>query len=364
MGRAAISALMILYCVAIWAILDFAWSSLSSRSVGSPRIAHPGFHHTLAGNFDGFAIYAEHLHRLYTNSLGFKDATVRRVPLKTSTRRVVLIGDSFTEGVGLPFEDTFAGMLYAAGQEHSPKIEFLNAGVASYSPTIYYRKIKYFLDQGLRFDELVVFPDMSDVLDEASRYFCIDEDPVYRSYCAGDVFSRVEFNIGRFLQTRFVMTDTIRMHIKSVLHDWRSPGKNPRLERSYFDRWAAPDFDPHAHFNAPLFAPLGVEGGIARSLGQMQKLLELTRAHGIKLSVVVYPYGSQIAYGQRNNRYIDMYLDFCERNGIRFINLFPAFFAAADAHADWRKRYFFFNDFHYTAEGNRLLFEQLARSLL
>jgi len=102
LGRAAISALMILYCIAIWSVIDFAWSSLSSGSAGSPRIAHPGFHHTLAENFDGFSIYAEHLHRLYTNSLGFKDATVRRVPLRPSTRRVVLIGDSFTEGVGLP----------------------------------------------------------------------------------------------------------------------------------------------------------------------------------------------------------------------------------------------------------------------
>jgi hypothetical protein len=191
---------------------------------------------------------------LYTNSLGFKDATVRPVSLRTSTRRVVLIGDSFTEGMELPFEDTFAGMLYAAGQGQSPKIESLNAGGGSSPPTIYYKKIRYFLDQGLRFDELVVFPDMSDVLDEASRYFCIDEDPVYKSYCAGNVIFDVKFNIGRFLQTRFVMTDTIRIHIKSMLHHWRSPGKNPKLERSIFERWAAPDFDPHAHFNAPSFA--------------------------------------------------------------------------------------------------------------
>ena len=33
------------------------------------------------------------------------------------------------------------------------KIEFLNAGVVSYSPIIYHKKIKYLLDAGLRFDE-------------------------------------------------------------------------------------------------------------------------------------------------------------------------------------------------------------------
>ena len=66
-------------------------------------------------------------------------------------------------------------MLYLAGQKRSEKIEFLNAGVISYSPTIYYNKIRYLLDAGLKFDEVVVLSDLSDVQDEAIAYFCIDE---------------------------------------------------------------------------------------------------------------------------------------------------------------------------------------------
>jgi hypothetical protein len=48
----------------------------------------------------------------------------------------------------------------------------------------------------------------------------------------------------------------------------------------------------------------------------MQKLVDLTKAHGIKPTVVAYPLGSQIASGHRTNRQI------------------------------WRTRYFLFNDFH------------------
>jgi hypothetical protein len=51
----------------------------------------------------------------------------------------------------------YAGMLYRAGHERSEKIEFLNAAAASYSPSIYYKKIKYLLDSGQQFDEVVVF---------------------------------------------------------------------------------------------------------------------------------------------------------------------------------------------------------------
>ena len=106
------------------------------------------------------------------------------MPLQPASRRILLIGDSFVEGIGMNFEDSFAGLLQGAGQQRSDRIEFLNAGVASYSPSIYYKKIKYLLDSGLRFDEVVLFSDTADVTDEATAYFCIDDDPKYRAHCS------------------------------------------------------------------------------------------------------------------------------------------------------------------------------------
>ncbi len=76
-------------------------------------------------------------YRVRTNSLRFKDASVRDSPLSTPNRRILLLGDSFTEGLGLPFEQTFAGLLYEAGRTLPQPIETLNAGVTSYSPTLY-----------------------------------------------------------------------------------------------------------------------------------------------------------------------------------------------------------------------------------
>src|SRR5688572_4103522 len=48
---------------------------------------------------------------LRTNSLGFKDATNRTVPLQSDGPRVLFIGDSFTEGVGFAYEQTFVGII-------------------------------------------------------------------------------------------------------------------------------------------------------------------------------------------------------------------------------------------------------------
>ena len=69
---------------------------------------------------------------------------------------------------------------FTMGQE---RVEFLNAGVLSYSPSIHYRKIKYLLDRGLQFDEVVLLSDSSDVEDEATSYFCIDDNPDIKKFC-------------------------------------------------------------------------------------------------------------------------------------------------------------------------------------
>ena len=39
-------------------------------------------------------------------------------------------------------------------------------GVSSYAPSVYHRKIEYWISQGLEIDELIVMVDLSDIEDE------------------------------------------------------------------------------------------------------------------------------------------------------------------------------------------------------
>ena len=75
-------------------------------------------------------------------------------------KRIIIIGDSFTEGIGFEYKDTFVGLL---DQKNSIKnTQILNAGVASQSPIIYFKKIKHLIEvKKVEFDELIVFLDIS-----------------------------------------------------------------------------------------------------------------------------------------------------------------------------------------------------------
>jgi len=354
--------LMFSYCLGILLLLDLMYSNFiytEPAAIGfrrAPgRIANSEYHHDLAPSFSGYDVWGSRAYRLYTNSLGFKDGSTRTVPLVPAGRRVILIGDSFTEGIGVPFEQTFAGLLYQAGLESAKKVEFLNAGVASYSPVIYYKKIKHLIEKGMRFDEVVVFPDYTDPLDESTGYFCIDDDAGYNAYC--DLETRRLATPKRkprsFLASNFLIADRVRSIVKQAIHDWRHP-TNPIL---YMNSWTLPGFDQPR-------PPLGLEGGIARALQNMRKLGSLLAAHGISLTVVVYPWPNLLFYDDRDSRHVAIWRAFCVENCRAFINLFPAFFAEKDAHEDWYDRLFIDGDVHFSAGGHSLMFRELAGHLL
>ncbi|MEZ5787169.1 MAG: hypothetical protein R3D62_12065 [Xanthobacteraceae bacterium] len=221
-------------------------------------------------NYDGYDVWGENQHRFFTNNLGYKDAAVRAVAPECATRRILLIGDSFTEGIGLSFEDSFAGLLFQAGKQLEPPVEFLNAGVISYSPSLYYKKVRHLVEHGWCVNEVVVFPDLSDIPDEAVGYFCFDDDPKYHRYCNPDNLYDVpeQWTFNKFLQRSFKITDRVRLIVKHYLiYDSERIAK--LFNWSDFTGWADAGCDTGNGFK-----PLGVESGIARALQNMGRLAD------------------------------------------------------------------------------------------
>lgn len=359
--RILLNSAMFLYCLALFLIFDFAYSTFTrgQEQARAARVYDPIYDHGLAPKFDGYDIWGEARYRLITNSLGFKDASTRDVPLQSPARRILLIGDSFAEGIGLPFESTFAGLLEQAGQSRPDRVEFLDAGVASYSPSIYYKKIKHLLDLGLKFDEVVLLSDSSDVEDEASSYFCIDDDPKYRKFCTTPPGAVPEPAIKRdFFIDHFVVTNRLRVTIKRWILT-KLGNKRHAIEGDH-NRigWTAANPDPAK------YRPLGVEGGVARSLENMGKLSDLLAGRGVPLTIVVYPWAQQIAQGDRDSKQVQLWRNFCPTRCKAFIDLFPAFFAAADRDKDWYEHLYILGDDHFSAAGNRMLYEELAKQIL
>lgn len=311
------------------------------------RISHHIFHHHLKPFVDIVEDHGKYgKHRLITNSLGFKDKEKRKIKPIINEKRIVIIGDSFTEGVLLKYEDTFAGMIDAELSKRN--IETLNASLSSYSPSIYFNKIKYLIEEEkLKFDELVIFLDISDIWNEATTY-TLKEDKVVKQK---NMSLREWLSI--FLNKNFFGTYLVT----NLIYDKIKGGKN--ISQDAFIDWSVSDDHPIDKWpiKKKFYEQFGVNG-IKKVEIFMQKIVNFNNKHNIQTTIVVYPWVSNIYYNDLDSVHVKIWKKFSKKNKINFLNLFPLFVEANRSFKENKeiiKEYFIPFDIHYNRKGHRVI---------
>ena len=305
------------------------------------KIRHPVYHHTLSANYDGLGRNQSE-YRFCTNSDGLKS----KCGAVSDNKEIDIgfLGDSFTEGLGLPYEKTFVGLI---AEKLSGK-RIANLGAASYSPSIYYLKLKNFLERGYKFNEVVVYIDISDIADEAS-YAIVDGKVVDTIESTGKqkMFPLLNFGL-KGLQDRLISAFGILHH---DYHVGELDLTDPVYQRDF--RRGAWTFDD----SNKGYGKLGVKGSIDKSIAVMQKLYDLCKTNNIKLSIGVYPWPSQILYDIKESNQVKIWRNFCTDKCTNFYNSFPTFFdlIKSTSKRDVINNNFFHGDIHFNENGNQLI---------
>ena len=151
--------------VVLFFACDFGLAFLLVPKV--PYTPNRFYHHALIPNLSSEARWGFAHYPIATDSLGLRDKTPREVPPVGTHPRLLFLGNSFTEGVGVPYERTFVGIIADRIRRAGGDTEVFNGGVASHSPRLYFLHLLDLVErQGARFDEIVVFIDVSDIQDE------------------------------------------------------------------------------------------------------------------------------------------------------------------------------------------------------
>lgn len=377
-------------------IMDFSLTQIYLKIMENKErvglgISHPNYHHDFIKN--GHSSESGRLgnYEIYTNSLGFKDKSNRKITRDTDKRRILFMGDSFTEGILLDYQNTFVGQIDSAVTDKN--IEILNAGRVSYSPIIYWRKIKYLLEETkLYFDELVVFIDIADIDDEASYYDLSDDGNVIfqsdytsdsklepRDYGVSWLISNQNIeNIRIFLRKNFIILsgginllhdilfeDTLKILNENKLNDIKSENVDTLENIRSKNTWDKVLTDRRANWTIDdkLYQEYGVIGK-KRMINYMDKLVKLTEENNIILTVVIYPWPSQIWYEDLNSIHVQIWQDWCANNNVRFINLFPSFIEvnkSKEQKLEIISKYFTPYDLHLNKEGNKLIADEFLK---
>jgi hypothetical protein len=326
------------------ALSQFGWLGLIRDPI--LRIPHPVYHHGLTPGLCSRDSWGPERYQICTNSLGFLDESPRAVALAGEGPRLLIIGDSFAEGVGLNWRETFPGRF---AKEH-PEMEVLNAGVSSYSPTIYHAKVTWLLEQGLRFDHLLVFIDISDIMDET--WYRNDENGNHVTDLRDPPESPLRRQLDDFANRHLKATTNIFNFIADLFDEAaQDPRDRPRSAWTYGD-WNS---------LASHYAPIGISAAIKRAQRSMDRLSQILKTQDIALSVAVYPWPGQLAFDRPDSLQAKIWHDWCLGKCTHFINLFPDFFAYKQANPQsWYVDLFIQGDVHFNARGNAMIAQRLG----
>jgi lysophospholipase L1-like esterase len=344
-----------LFVLLVLVVLDVLLGSLLTAVGANPaltwpdvsfRIKHPVYHHTFRSMVSEPAQWGALRHTIHINSLGFKDASPREVALASEGERIVIIGDSFTEGIGIPYEQTFAGLIAEALAPRG--IEVLNAGVATYAASIYLRKVEFLLnDVGLGFDRLWVFIDMSDLYDDYYSYQLDDERNVIRPLDRSP----------QMRATRFFVRQTVGISsLIGLFGRIRVPAGSSDEGATSDQRWVLWSGDD------AVWEEFGREG-MEISKGHMAELSRLLAARGIPLTIIVYPWPDQILRSQLDSRQAVHWREFAAAHGADFVDLHPAFMRDPDPRQA-TNRYFIPGDSHWNEAGHALVAREVLATVM
>jgi len=330
------------------------------------RIHSPEYHHGLRPNVSiDDAGWGPLRYKVRTNSLGFRDRVVRDIPLVSPKRRILFIGDSFTEGVGVDYERTFPALIEDALVKRDASVEVLDAAAASYFPGIYLAKVRHLLNAGLSVSEVIVCIDISDADDEASEVYPPEApesaSPVSTATAAGAAPTAAPSS-GASAPEGAHMTGALKPNAFLVfLHDHTLVTFN--VLKALKDA-IAPPLPPEVVSPRGLwtvredawetFGAIGNE----RCVRHMDELARILAARKIPLTVAVYPWPAQVYFHDIDSKQVRIWRDWAARRGARFVNVFPAF-VTNDPPMETIHRYFIAGDVHWNEAGHRLVAETI-----
>jgi hypothetical protein len=367
--NSVLSMIILLFIVTVSA--DFTLGLFLNHVIANQfRIRHSYYHHGLLPNKKAIATWGPIAYPFYTNSLGMRDIACYHIPPVTNRKRILLLGDSHTEAVGVYAEDSFYGILKKEGARYG--IDVLNGAVVSYSPRIHLLKARYLLEQKhLKLDEIWVFIDLSDLQNEiAYETFTPDKENLLKK--TGNAVSRflrshslIVNRMARIIDnhnySRFAETVTAFDHYRETKY------RNNTIElyKEFFKDFSDKDLIRNPEFHGvgkwyydSAFINLA-DKGLNLGMENIRELNDLCRQRNIRLKLSVHPWQIQVMKHDTCDYYVRRWSDFCRDQHIDFINLFPVFINEENPELV-TKKYFISNDNHWSESGH----EKVGRFLI
>jgi len=326
------------------------------------RIRHEVYHHALAPNINYQKTgWGPKTYRLCTDEWGLKYKCNTQ---SKKTYTLAIFGDSFVEGLGVPYEETFVGII---NKKTIPEVA--NMGVSSYSPKIYYSKLKYFIDNGFKFNHIIFYIDVSDLIDDMNSYVLLPDKKVRDKQWNKRIEWYINAKFPMLDQFIFRFTKSNRYRVGEgflkPIEIYTDPSKiSDKVITEIYSKINLRSAWTYAKEDKIKGYDYGIKRGIEEQLNTMDDIFDYLDKLKIKASIAVYPWPQTILNDVTYNRHVKMWEEFCKNRCRNFINHYPLFMNdknSADTKKNIIKKYYQLGDIHFNSEGHKVIAEDFLK---
>jgi lysophospholipase L1-like esterase len=308
-----------------------------------------------------------------TNSQGFRDRE-RVLERTTSTPRAIALGDSFTWGAGVSYDEVFVTLLERALQESTPGSEIINLGVPAWGP----HEERHLLEAyGIRFAPDLVLLNFyvgNDIQNKRGNDLHMPEILVVagQSYYVHSNGNQVHDGLGPerwylYHHLHYLFRIGTARYLNAAERQERNDGI-PLASSALYLKGIYERSDIYLKEDTPFFAHHW-----DRTQATLLAMRDFLEARGIRLFLVVIPDHIQLdhevqtkymtAFSQSSGRYDfekpqRLLRAWCSSHGVMMLDLLPTF-----KRYDRAAELYFLNDVHLSASGHALAAQAILPAL-
>lgn len=290
---------------------------------------------------------------LFTDNKGLR-ASKKNKDKDLNQDNIFLFGDSFTFGVGLNYEDTFAGII----EKKFPNYNFLNFAVGSYSPTVYLHRLNQAIKKNIIPKKIFVFLDLTDVIDESQRWI-FDEDlnlpikPEQRKNKKN--FFKKNFKLS------YEMINLIRYSLRNNKNKINYLINNKKnIKTSIQGQFT---YLTEENLNKIFWKKNTFQKGLKNIRYNINEISKTSEEIEAKLFIVIYPWAETLYFGQNTFSWSDFGKSLCINSSCKTIDAIPDFIEFKKNEENWPSKLYFVGDEHFNEGGAKLLSKTLIKEL-
>ena len=231
--------------------------------------------------------------------------------------------------------------------------------MSGYSSSIYYKKLKYFYENGYEFSEIFIFLDTSDIFDEIYRYKVQHNNRISINYTNDEINNLLK---GKRRLTNIIYNNfpgtfiLISLIIESLT-------KLSFIENHYIDSMINHPFGKWSYSQSDLFTEDNLNSSLKKNFEYINKIIKLVNKNSTKATFILYPWPGHLYEKNIYNKYNQHWTDFMKKKDVELINLNTQFFKFLNNENSEKiiLKYYIHGDVHFNFRGHKLIFENIDK---